>query len=315
MFATDSIAGLSRFGVSRAALAIGTFAGVHLGHRKVLRTLLDLSREKQAAPVVMTFDPHPRAVVSPEKAPPLLVSPEEKLRLFAECGMAAAVIVPFSKSFAALPAPEFLERCLTGPTEIVGICVGETWRFGVYGAGDAALLREESVRRGFAFRPVPELRIDGRIVSSTLIRNLIQEGRVREAARYLGRPCVLRGVVERGFGVAHGVLECPTANLTVECGVIPANGVYAARAIMDGERIPAVAAVGSSPTFQSYGQRNLLRVEAHLFTDANPDLYGRSMELELIDWIREERAFPGPEDLKKRIALDVAEAKRILEVS
>lgn len=312
MYVTDSIAGLRRCGVEKAALAVGTFDGVHLGHGKVLESLLDLSREHGAAPVVMTFDPHPRAVVNPEKAPPLLISPEEKLRLFAERGVAAAVVVPFSKSFAALPAREFLARCLGGSVEIAGICVGESWKFGVYGAGNAALLKEEAERCGFEFRPTPELKIDGRIVSSTLIRSLIQQGDVKEAARFLGRPCSLEGVVERGFGVAHGVLDCPTANLAVEWGVIPSNGVYAANALLEGTRFPAVVAIGSAPTFQSYGQKNLIRVEAHLLEEGDFQLYGTRMSLEFAQRIRSERAFPDPEQLKSRIRMDMEEASRIL---
>jgi len=261
----------------------------------------------------MTFSPHPKTVVCPEQAPEALYSEEEKLELFGQCGAAAVVTVPFTKDFSRLQPRAFLERLFSETTvQIKSICVGEHWRFGVKGAGDTQLLRVFAKERNFDFEAVPELSIDGEVVSSTSIRAAVKAGDMQKARRFLGRPYSLSGIVEHGMRAAGEKLGHPTANLQVKCGVLPPNGVYACSAVLDGSQYRAVCNIGCAPTFDSYGIANLLRAEVHLL-DCNMDLYGKKMRLNLLRRIRTERKFESADALKTQIFADVKAAEQILQ--
>ena len=310
----DAPAGLADRGVRDAVFAIGTFDGLHLGHLAVIRAMLEESRRLNATPAVLTFHPHPRAVLTPENPPPLLMSRERKLGILASLGVRAVVAVPFTKEFAALPPRDFLTRCLlSGPARVRGVCVGSRWRFGARGAGDVAFLKTCADELGFACLAVPETRDGNEIVSSTGIRAALAAGDVEHAARCLGRRPAVSGVVVGGYGVAGSALHCATANLDVRCGMLPANGVYAAFAVVGDERFPAVVNIGVAPTFNSHGNGGLVRVEAHLLVDGAPDLYGREMALGFAARIRDERRFGSPEELAARIPEDIRLARAALE--
>ena len=301
-------------GVRDAVFAIGTFDGLHRGHLAVIRAMLEESRRLNAAPVVLTFRPHPRAVLSPENPPPLLMSRERKLGILASLGVRAVVFLPFTKEFASLSPEDFLTRCLvSGPVRVRGVCVGSLWRFGARGAGDAAFLEKRAHELGFVFRAVPEVRDENGIVSSTKIREALAAGNVEFAARCLGRRPAISGVVVGGYGVAGNTLHCATANLDVRCGMLPANGVYAAFAVVGDERFPAVVNIGVAPTFDSYGNGGKVRVEAHLLVDGAPDLYGREMALGFAARIRGERKFSSPEALAAHIPEDIRLAREALD--
>jgi len=309
----DSPAALAEHGVRDVVFAVGTFDGLHRGHVAVIRAMLDESRRLNATPAVLTFQPHPRAVLTPENPPPLLMSRERKLGILASLGVKAVVALPFTREFAALSPEDFLTRCLlSGSVRVRGVCAGSLWRFGARGAGDAAFLEKRANELGFVFRAVPEIRDERGVVSSTKIREALAAGDIVFAAHCLGRRPAVSGVVVGGYGVAGNTLHCATANLDVRGGMLPANGVYAAFAVVGDERFPAVVNIGVAPTFDSYGNGGQVRVEAHLLVDGAPDLYGREMALGFAARIRDERKFGSPEELAARIQEDIRLARAAL---
>jgi riboflavin kinase/FMN adenylyltransferase len=313
MICCDSPAGLVDHGIRDVVFAIGTFDGLHRGHLAVVQAMLEESRRLNAVPAVLTFHPHPRAVLTPDNPPPLLMSRERKLAILASLGVRAAVFLPFTKEFAALSPEDFLSRCLiSGPVRVRGVCAGSMWRFGARCAGDVAFLKKRADELGFVCRAVPEIRDGQGIVSSTRVREALAAGDVTFAAHCLGRRPAVSGEVVSGYGVAGNTLHCATANLDVRCGMLPANGVYAAFAVVDGERFPAVVNIGVAPTFDSYGNGGQVRVEAHLLVDGAPDLYGKEMALGFAARIRGERKFESPEELAARIREDILAARAVL---
>lgn len=283
--------------ISSVCAAVGVFDGVHVGHCKLLRELRQMAEEVHACPVAITFDPHPRQVLTPDKAPALLLPPAEKYRYLFENGAEAVVVIPFDKTFASLEPQAFLSHYVNVPgIALHGLCVGTKWRFGANGKGTCELLTELAEEAGIRFIAVPEETIDGETVSSTSIRLAASSGDLAKAERFLGRSYELYGPVIHGHGVATTTLTCPTANIDVRYGVLPPNGVYAARIRFDGktEQFPAVINIGFSPTFHIDGQEDELRVEAHFLTPCG-DIYGRYLALHPVSYLRPERQFSSPE--------------------
>ena len=309
----DAPAGLADHGIRDVVFAIGTFDGLHRGHVAVVQAMLEESRRMNAAPAVLTFHPHPRAVLTPDNPPPLLMSRERKLSILASLGVRAVVSLPFTKEFAALSPDDFLSRCLlAGPVRVRGVCAGSMWRFGARCAGDISFLKKRADELGFVCRAIPEIRDEHGVVSSTKIREALASGDVAFAAHCLGRRPAVSGVVVSGYGIAGNTLHCATANLDVRCGMLPANGVYAAFAVVGNRRFPAVVNIGVAPTFDSYGNGGRVRVEAHLLTDGSPDLYGKEMALGFAARIRGEKRFGSPEELASRIQEDIRLARAAL---
>ena len=309
----DAPAGLADHDIRDVVFAIGTFDGLHRGHVAVVQAMLEESRRLNAAPAVLTFHPHPRAVLTPDNPPPLLMSRERKLSILASLGVRAVVSLPFTKEFAALSPDDFLSRCLlAGPVRVRGVCAGSMWRFGARCAGDISFLKKRADELGFVCRAIPEIRDEHGVVSSTKIREALASGDVAFAAHCLGRRPAVSGVVVSGYGIAGNTLHCATANLDVRCGMLPANGVYAAFAVVGNRRFPAVVNIGVAPTFDSYGNGGRVRVEAHLLTDGSPDLYGKEMALGFAARIRGEKRFGSPEELASRIQEDIRLARAAL---
>ena len=271
----------AELGPGPRAVALGTFDGVHLGHRRVIDTLLDAGPE----PTLVTFDPHPRTALG--NRVDLLMPLERRLELLAELGVAAALVVEFTLDVAGLEPQEFAEQCLR-PIGAETIVAGEDFRFGRARQGDLALL--ESL--GFATRPVPLL--EG--VSSTWIRELVRDGDLGAAARLLGRPVEVEGIVVTG-DARGGTLGFPTANLDVRPELlVPRNGIYAGSA---GESRAAVS-IGTNPHYGGSERR----VEAFLL-DFSGDLYGQRLIVELWERLRDEQSFESEQALIDQIELDV----------
>ena len=295
---------------SSVVLGIGVFDGVHLGHRRIISEVADLARKTGAMPVAVTFFPHPREVLCPDSPPRLLLPPDERLRRLREAGAAGIGIIDFSAAIAVTAPEDFLSRILAaGVPQVRGICVGAHWRFGKNGAGDTRFLGTELARRQVAFTAVPELEIDGGVVSSSAIRDAVAGGDLDRAERMMGAPVCLYGEVEPGCRIATAILETPTANLHVDYGVLPPDGVYATWGEVDGRRCPAITNIGVSPTFEQNG--GVRRVETHLLGFSG-DLYRRQMKIELKKKLRDEVRFSSPADLKRQIAADRAQALQIL---
>ncbi len=308
----SSLGALAKHGIKKATVAIGVFDGVHKGHQLLLKKLVKMAKKDNATPVAMTFYPHPKSVLRPETHPGLLFSPHKKVELLHEYGGKAVVTIPFTKDFAALSPQEFIEECLLAPqVEIAGICVGSNWRFGSEGKGDTRTLKDFAARGHFDFESLEELIIDGETVSSTLIRRAVSSGLLKKAEKLLGRPYSISGEVERGKMIAGSTLSHPTANIKTSCGIIPPNGVYAGWTELEGKKYPTAIAVGVSPTF-NYSDSDLPRVEAHLI-DFHGDIYGKQIETFFVDYLREERCYAKPEDLKLQINEDVENIKNMLK--
>ena len=310
---TESLRELERHGIRQTAAAISVFDGVHRGHQKVLETLLDIAETTHSVPVVITFRPHPRSVLTPESAPPMLLPPEEKLRLLHAYGAQAIVTIPFTKEFAALSPDEFLDQCLhSGTVRLTGVCVGSAWKFGAKAAGSSADLKRRAKQDGFLFRPVDEVRYGDRIVSSTEIRKAVAEGDLQTASAMLKRNYRLFGTVEHGLGLAGRMLGAPTANLHLEAGVLPPFGVYAVYAeTPEGERLPGIVNIGIAPTVRKE-ENPAPKVEVHIF-GRSLDLYGKRLAVELVSNVRREKRFQSLEELRTQIHADIAAAAELLK--
>ena len=310
---------LAQQGLSRAVVACGVFDGVHRGHQRILASLVQLAEACDCEPVVVTFYPHPRSVLQPDGAPPLLTTAEQKVELLLGYGASAVVALRFSRELAALSPRAFLTRhLLSDAVHVAGICVGAAWRFGARGEGDTTTLCELDDEFGFRVVSVPEATFYGKAISSTRIRHSLSSGRVRFAQRLLGRPYTVRGIVEHGKGIGAAQLDYPTANLRAKGILLPLDGVYAARAHLVGaasavEVFPGIAYVGTSPTVPlGPGQAERGRAfEFHQF-DFVGNLYGRTLDVELVEFIRPDHTFSKLAVLREQICRDVAQAQAIL---
>lgn len=290
-----------------AAVAIGVFDGVHLGHRTVLAGLVRGARSRSLAPVALTFDPHPLEFLAPDRAPRLLTDIERRAELLGSCGMEVVGVLPFLQ-IRDLAPEAFAVEVLAGRLQARVVAVGADFRFGHDRTGDVDALRRLGDRLGFEVEAVELVgHHDGEIVSSSRIRALLGEGRVADAARLLGEPFQVRGPVVHGDGRGRGI-GFPTANLHVpERMALPRDGVYAAWARLEGADHPSVVNIGVRPTF---GQTHRV-VEAHLL-DLDLDLYGSLLSLGFVDRLRDERRFAGVDELVAQIARDVEAGRRLL---
>jgi riboflavin kinase/FMN adenylyltransferase len=297
------------------AVSVGVFDGVHLGHARILATALERARGVQGRRawrcVVVSFDPHPDIVLSRAfRAPaPLTPLPERRARI-AALGIHEFQVIPFTRELAALEPETFVERYLVGPYRLRSLVVGEGFALGRGRSGNVERLRAIGSREGFEVVDVPLLELDGRPVSSTRIRSLLEAGQVGEAARLLGRPFDLAGHVVRGAAVGR-TLGYPTANLRLhEEKVVPGDGVYAARARIEEGTIwlPAAMSIGVRPTFD--GQERAL--EVHLL-DWTGELLGRRLQVEFVDWLRPQERFASQDELIAAMERDVVEVRRRLE--
>ncbi len=287
-------------------VAIGNFDGVHQGHRAILREAIQCARVAGGSAFALTFDPLPASLLDPAHAPPLIMTPAEKLELLRLSGIDGVIVLDFTAEFSRIPPRDFVRDYLLGRIGARVVVVGHSVSFGHGRAGNAAAMVEFGREFGFDTIVVGPVKIDEMEVSSSKIRLLIQEGDLRRAARLLGRYHFLSGRVVRGRERGRS-LGFPTANLESETQCIPADGVYAGRVVLSDGVYPAIANIGLRPTFAEK-QRS---IEAHLF-DFDRDLYGERIKLELVERIRGERRFDSPAALAAQIALDLSRAREIL---
>jgi len=288
-----------------AHLAIGVFDGVHLGHQAVIRAALADARNDGGTAVVVTFDPHPQAVLRPGSEPRQLTSTAHKLRLLEALGVTHLLVIPFTPEFAATHPADFVRALAAHARPLGGINVGHEWTFGRGRAGNLELLRTLGAELGFKVTGIPEVVALGEPVSSTRIRQLVADGRLAEAGTLLGRTFSLLGNVVRGDAVGRK-LGFPTANIHTGREQFPPDGVYVATAgTVDGEHL-AVVNIGVRPTRAEAGRQRVL--EAHLL-DFNGDLYGRELEIVFHRFLRGEQRFESLDALRAQIARDIASAR------
>lgn len=290
-------------------VALGNFDGVHLGHQVVLRRAVEVSRRRGERVIAATFHPHPRAVLAPGSEPRLLTTLELRREALHRYGADEVRVIRFDEALSRMSPEEFVGDVLVGEIGAGAVVVGENFRFGHRAAGDVGDLRRIMRWYGGEAYSVPVRSEDGRApISSSRIRMLVGEGSVEEAAMLLGRPYVVRGEVVVGDKRGR-TIGFPTANVLPDPAlVVPARGVYAGFARVGKESYPACTNVGVAPTFE----RRESRVEAYLLGFGG-DLYGRVIDVSFIGRIREEKRFSGVEELKRQIARDVEEARRITD--
>lgn len=287
------------------ALSIGNFDGVHTGHRRILRRVVELAAQRGWKPSALTFDPHPLRVVAAERAPRLLSTPEERARLMAELGIEQALILPFTPEVACLGPEAFATEILRGKLDARAVLVGDNFRFGRQHAGGTGELIELGRRLGFTTEIVPPVRMRGHMVSSSEIRRLIAQGEVMRAARLLARPYGLEGEVTAGQGVGS-TLTVPTLNLTAHSEVLPAAGVYITRTcdLGSGREWASVSNLGFRPTFGGFP----LTLETHLLDPLSGEP-PRRIRVDFLRRLRDERKFEHAQALKTQILADVARAQ------
>jgi riboflavin kinase/FMN adenylyltransferase len=305
-------------GWGRSVVTIGVFDGVHKGHQEIIGHAVKRARELGVQSVVVTFDPHPSEVVRPGSHPAVLTEPAQKAELIEQLGVDVLCVQPFTLDFSRLSPEAFVHDVLVEHLHATQIVVGENFRFGHRAAGDIALLQRLGRTFGFGVEAAPLVADDGAAVSgdetagtvfsSTYIRSCVDAGDVIAAARALGRPHRLEGVVVRGDRRGRD-LGFPTANLlTSKYAAVPADGVYAAWLVRGrDERLPAAVSIGTNPTFSGRERR----VEAYVL-DFDGDLYGERLALDFVVRLREMREYTGVEPLVAQIADDVAQTREVL---
>jgi riboflavin kinase / FMN adenylyltransferase len=286
-------------------LTLGVFDGLHLGHQFIMRTVVDRARAIGATPTVITFEPHPRAVLHPESAPPLLQTFDQKIEALGLLGIEQTIVIHFDKAFSEIRAADFLREVVVERLQAQEIYLGRGFFFGHNREGNIDLLRTISNRLGFLADEVPEVQIRGERVSSSRIRELILQGRMNRARRMLGRPYGVEGPVVRG-AERGAKLGFPTANIHPHNRVIPRGGVYVTAALVEGHWRRSVTNIGTRPTFGDYPESS---VETHVI-DWSGDLYGNVVRVRFLHRLRDEKKFGSIDELKLQIACDVARARR-----
>jgi riboflavin kinase/FMN adenylyltransferase len=295
-----------------SAVTIGKFDGVHAGHLAVIRELKAVADARGLLATVVTFDRHPLSLLAPEKCPEALVSNAKKAELLEAAGVDATLVLAFDRAFSEQQPVDFVKSVLVDALHASVVFVGEDFRFGVRGSGDVALLDTLGREYGFEVRHIPEIVVetgaDGQRASSTWIRQLLDAGDVADAAGPLGRLHSIRSTVVHGEQRGRS-LGYPTANLSPDLeGFIPRDGVYAAWATVDGERYGAAVSIGNNPTFEGVPQK---QVEAHLL-DHSADLYGKTIELEFVEYVRSMNKFESAEALADQMRADEERIRDIL---
>jgi len=288
-------------------VTIGNFDGVHRGHQALVEATVVRARESGGVAAVLTFEPHPAAILNPGRAPATLSTLDQKEELLGGLGVDRLAVLPFDVEVAELSPAAFALEVLQGALDARHVVVGESFRFGHRRQGDAGRLAALGADLGFTVQALPPVLENGHPVSSSRVREVLARGEVRTARALLGRHYFVDAPVVRGDGRGR-TIGVPTANLAPENEILPAGGVYAARCrLAGGEWRPAVVNIGRRPTFGG----GHVTVEAHLI-DFEGDLYGSRVRLEFHERLRGEERFSGPESLVARIREDVGRARDVL---
>jgi riboflavin kinase / FMN adenylyltransferase len=281
---------------------IGNFDGVHLGHQAILASVVGSAKSRSAPSLLITFDPHPLAVVAPSRGPKLLQTRRQKLETLEATGLDGVLMLPFDRELAALTGEEFFGSYLSARLRFAAVHVGSNFRFGRARGDDIRVLQAIGAGLSFSVVAVPPVTVDGETVSSSAIRSAIEDGDVARARAFLGRPFAVIGEVVRGEGRGR-LLDFPTANVAVDNETIPRRGVYVTETMAFGSRFPSITNVGVRPTFGGV----TLSVESHLI-HFDEDLYGERVEVRFLARLRDEVKFAGPAELADQLARDRAAA-------
>ena len=292
-----------------SVITIGSFDGIHLGHRRLMEMAKDSASELNSVSVVLTFHPHPSRIINPEAKIKLITTFEKKTELIEEIGMDYLVYITFTPEFAAMRPEDFIKNIIFKKLNPLKIIVGHDFGFGVNKSGNIALLNKLSNELGFKLEVVEPVIIDNQIVSSTLIRRLVVTGKVCAVKRFLGRDYSVHGRVVKGCGRGRQ-LGYPTANIIPEEELFPKDGVYVTNVEINGKLYDSITNVGSNPTFDDIERR----IETYIF-DFEESLYDKEIEVFFLERLREEIKFNNINELEERIKKDIELAGLILKRS
>ncbi|MDY6878889.1 MAG: bifunctional riboflavin kinase/FAD synthetase [Thermodesulfobacteriota bacterium] len=292
--------------LANCVLTVGNFDGVHKGHVALFEMVKKRARSIGGISAVMTFEPHPLKVIRPGEGPPLITLTKQKIQLISDEKVDYIFCIPFTKEFAAISSRDFVKEILVGTIGIKEIIVGYDYTFGHKREGNIELLQKMGVDNGFAVHVVGPQHSDGRLISSTSIRKLVQEGRLEEARNLLGRDYQISGVVVKGKNRGGRLLGFPTANLDLIDELIPARGVYAVRTLIDGQWFEGVTNIGHNPTFGN----GVFSVETHVL-DFSGDLLGKTISVGFVKYLRKEKTFRTVDELAGQIHKDIEKARRL----
>jgi len=287
-------------------LALGNFDGLHRGHMKIIDRVRRRAGERGGTPAAMTFDPHPSRVLRPDKAPPLLMTTDQKLEALSKAGMQGVAVVRFTQELSRWEPEPFVRTVLVEWLRVAEVWVGANFLFGHDRAGTFSVLRTLGARYGFRAEKIDPVRYKDFVVSSTRIRRLVAEGRVDEAAALLGHHFFLDGTVTRGAGRGREI-GFPTANVCTENELLPPTGVYATLVTINGVVCPSVTNIGFRPTF---GDVDRTTIETHVFA-FNRDLYDARLRVSFVQRLRDERPFADVDALRAQIDADCRSAQRL----
>jgi riboflavin kinase/FMN adenylyltransferase len=292
-----------------AIVTIGTFDGVHLGHRKILNRLKETSKEENGESVVITFWPHPRKVLQGADSLKLLLTLEEKIELIASCGIDHLLLIPFTKEFSSTSSEEFVQKILIEKIGTQKLVIGYDHKFGKNREGSFEYLKENEARLGFQVEEIPREDIEHNAISSTSIREALAQNNVTKAATLLGRPYSVKGKVVEGDKLGRE-LGYPTANIEVTDSekMLPADGIYTVQVKVGGELYGGMLSLGFNPTVEGKGRS----MEVHLF-DFNKDIYGETIEVSFLKFLRFEAKFPNLEALINQLKEDELESRAFLK--
>ncbi len=292
--------GTENANISRpTVLTLGVFDGLHLGHQQIMQTVVKRAEAVGAIPTAITFDPHPRAVLHPENAPPLLQTLDQRLAAFEFLGIEQAIVIQFTKDFAAQDAETFLRETIFERLQSKEVYLGKGFEFGKNRTGNIELLRKISKELGFFADEVPEIRLRGKRISSSRVRETLFSGKVNLARRMLGRPYGVEGQIEHGSQRGHEI-GFPTANLKPQNRVIPKMGVYVTSTLINDVWRRSITNIGVRPTFENDTEPS---IETYVF-DYDGNLYGDVLRVRFLHRLRDERKFSGIEELKAQITKD-----------
>ncbi len=295
--------------VEGSALTIGNFDGVHVGHQQLVQQVKKRARRMGLSSIVVTFDPHPLRVLVGKKTPPFITLTQHKLELMQEQGVDYILCMTFNKGIAAMEPEDFVFELLVQKLKLRELIVGYDYVFGKNRRGNFNLLQQLGQKYGFSVDQFMPVMVDGAIVSSTRIRDMVESGRVWEVRPLLGRFYSVEGRVTTGRKRGGSLLGFPTANILLQNELFPSTGVYAVWAELAGKIHAAVANIGYNPTFGN----DCLSVEVHIF-DFNQNVYDQNIKVYFVQRLRSEKKFAGIEELKSQISLDCKLARNILEM-
>jgi riboflavin kinase/FMN adenylyltransferase len=290
-------------------LTFGVFDGLHLAHQRIMSAVIERASEVRLPATVVTFDPHPRAVLRPQTAPPLLQTFEQKMEGIERLGVDQVVVLNFTPDLARVSAEDFLNELIFGRLDAREVYLGHGFAFGHNREGRFELLKQVADHLGRVAEEVPEMKLRGHRISSTMIRRLLVAGRVNLARRMLGRPYGIESRVIEGRRVARAQLDYPTANLKPHNTVVPLNGVYVTLTLVEGVWRRSVTNIGHKPTF---GGDSDVTVESHVI-DFDRELYGEKIRIRFLHRLRDERRFDSVEALRLQIKKDYQRALRYFE--